>query len=210
MSRPRSRRNFAGAGSLVRLRKRAAKSYWTPVFVLGGFAAFVGIYSWFVGGVPLLTKIYNRGRADGSDARLQAFLTWWEQNGPFPITVGYDGGVRTLEKQQELYAKGRTTKGEPPYTAEKPLGSTVTDANSNVNSPHGHAAALDLYPVNALGKAMTNAADPETLAKFQTIGTTAKAMGFAWGGDWKRLDYPHIEIVGWANLPVVGQTTATV
>lgn len=153
-----------------------------------------------------MTRIYHRERASGVDLRLQDFLTQWERIGPFPIMVGQYGGVRTLVDQKYLYAKGRTIKGEPPYTTSQPLGQTVTDADSNSNSAHGHAGGLDVWPVNSLGQPQFTMTDPEVAARYARIGSFAKNMGLEWGGDWpaqgKRADYAHLQVTGWASLPL--------
>jgi hypothetical protein len=200
------------SGSLVRFRRKAARSWLVPVGVLGGAAAFLFLYKQLLGGIPLVTKIYHRERADGLDGRIGAFLDWWEQNGPFPIMVGVDGGLRTPEKQEELFARG------------------VTKAKTIETTPHGHAAAVDLWPVNELGRPQFKVGvfnlktrmwedrsdigkplDPEHLQRYQQIGQLAKAQGFEWGGDWFSFkDLPHIEINGWASLPLVPRGTAIV
>lgn len=193
---------------LVR-RKDLSKSIWVPIVAIGGFAAFLFLFKKVVGGIPLVTKVYHRTRADGVLPQLQNFLSWWEVKGAFPIMVGVDGGVRDLTDQARLYAKGRTTRGEPPYTAERPLGQTVTGADTNVNSAHGHAAALDLWPVDSLGRPQFNVNDPTIYVRYLTIGSLAKQHGLSWGGDWiSRKDYPHIEIVGWASLPVINSKSS--
>lgn len=191
---------------LTAIRRRAARSVWTPIGILAGLGASLFVFRQVYGGIPLVTRIYHRERADGVDARLQNFLTSWERIGPFPIMVGQYGGVRTLADQQYLYAKGRTIKGEAPYTPERPLGQTVTDADSNSNSAHGHSGALDIWPVSALGQPQFAMTDPEVAARYARIGSFAKSMGLEWGGDWpaqgKRADYAHIQVAAWASLPL--------
>jgi hypothetical protein len=198
---------------LATVRRRAARSVWTPVGVFAALGASLFLFRKVYGGIPLVTRIYHRDRANGVVPPLQDFLSHWERVGPFPIMVGVDGGVRTLVDQKRLYAKGRTTKGEPPYTATKPLGQTVTDADTNQNSAHGHAGALDIWPVDALGRPQFDLNDPVVKAKYERIGSFAKNLGLEWGGDWpligKRADYPHIQVSNWAALPVaLGPLTA--
>lgn len=181
-----------------------------PVAAIGGFVAFVYLFRRVYGGIPLMTKVYHRERARGVNPKLIAFLDWWEVHGPFPVMVGVDGGVRDMRDQKRLWAKGRTVSSGIDVTPERPLGRTVTNAETNVQSAHGHAAGLDLWPVNNLGRPQFNLKDPVILARYAEIGRLAKAQGLEWGGDWPepKTDRPHVQIRGWAALPVIVDKSA--
>lgn len=171
-------------------------------FVAGGLgAAAVSVMVWYLlfrrqqmeidmasvtgkpAGNPNGPRVQNRERAAGVLAPLQAFLDWWEVNGPFPILVAPDGGVRTdAAKQLSYYQKG------------------LSKADTLDKTPHGRAAALDLWPV---GFNPTVKLDDQPLikAKFVQMGSIAKSQfNLVWGGDWG-WDYPHVEIKTWRQLP---------
>lgn len=88
-------------------------------------------------------------------------------------------GLRTIAEQDALYAKGRTAKG-----------SIVTKAKGG-ESNHNYGLAVDLCPFTAAG-----AADWNNNSAFASIGAEAKAQGLEWGGDWKFVDKPHVQIAG--------------
>lgn len=90
---------------------------------------------------------------------------------PVRIVEGY----RSMERQAELYAQGRT----------KP-GNIVTNAKPG-ESFHNYGVAVDFV----FRKEGYNASD--TLWK--TLGTIGKKHGFKWGGDWSKFkDKPHLEM----------------
>lgn len=117
-------------------------------------------------------------------------------------------GVRTPERQRELYGQGRTAKelakvGLPPHLA-KPSARIVTwTLNSNhFKQADGFGHAVDLVPFPV---------DWESLVKFDAIAKAmfdaAKAENVAirWGADWdrdgkprerKESDSPHFELAG--------------
>lgn len=129
----------------------------------------------------------NRARLGGRlDPRLEAFLDWWESSGPFQITVGVDGGLRTDAALQEQLWKDKKS-----------------NARTLRQTPHGRGGAVDLwaYKPGTLRPAF-DTKDPETLARYHEIGAAGKAHGLVWGGDWTTLrDYPHLEVPDWESLP---------
>jgi len=109
------------------------------------------------------------------------------RNAPVDFTV--TEGVRTVERQQELYAQGRTK-----------LGIVVTNVDGvKTKSNHqpkadGYGYAVDLYPY------INGNVDVNAVKELKVIGAhilkTAKEMGVNvdWGGNWKMQDYPHFEL----------------
>lgn len=89
-------------------------------------------------------------------------------------------GVRTYEQQNAEYAKGRTAPGP-----------VVTNAPGGFSS-HNFGLAVDLAP-GVIGSSVWrpdwNWADWD----FQLVIASCKAVGLAWGGDWKTMkgDYDH-------------------
>lgn len=183
--------------------------------ILGGIGA--GFYLLFsdagVGGLPFVSKVFHRERADGVDPRIQAFLDDWNANGPFPIKIVF--GIRTLAQQQALWAEGRdpndpgtsatTSADYPPHKGNVVDPSAiVTEADSNVNSAHGHGGAIDAYPTDAAGLSAVTEYTSASAAQFQEYGRRAVAAGLVWGGNWATLkDYGHVETPDWQSLPVV-------
>lgn len=91
-------------------------------------------------------------------------------------------GVRSPERQRELYAQGRTKPG-------RKVTWTLMSNHFVQKSGYGHAVDLCPYPVDwndltkfaAIADAMTRAALME-------------GVRLAWGGDWKAPDRPHFEL----------------
>ena len=100
-----------------------------------------------------------------------------EQEGIY-IKVTED--VRTVQRQNELYAKGRTTSG-----------SIVTNAQgSDYKSYHQWGIAFDVC-INIKGSAY----DVDLLKR---IGELGKSIGLEWGGDWTSIvDMPHFQLAGY-------------
>ena len=108
-----------------------------------------------------------------------------------PVDFMVVEGFRTLARQQELYAQGRTTPGK-----------IVT---WTMNSKHLTGNAVDIAPVDATGKVLwedTQAFDQMAAAMF----AAAKELGIPirWGHDWDQdgiprergeTDGPHFELV---------------
>ena len=91
-------------------------------------------------------------------------------------------GLRTLERQKELYAKGRTKPGK-----------IVT---WTLNSEHLSGRAVDLAPLTP-----TRKIDWENIEAFKEIMRAMKQaakelnVAISCGGDWeKNRDYPHHEL----------------
>ena len=124
-------------------------------------------------------------RAYGVRPELLGFLDWWRIHGPFRITIGEHGGLRTSDTVQlALYLKG------------------ASDARTLRDTPHGRGAALDLYRVTRWTErgAVLEVALADHAA-FGAIGAAAKAYGLAWGGDWQKPDEPHVQLPDWRSLP---------
>ncbi|MCD1627041.1 M15 family metallopeptidase [Seohaeicola saemankumensis] len=85
-------------------------------------------------------------------------------------------GFRSNERQDELYAQGRTTPGI-----------VVTNARGG-ESAHNYGVAVDFVFRNEGYDA------PEEL--WQTLGSIGESAGFEWGGRWKTFpDKPHFEML---------------
>jgi peptidoglycan LD-endopeptidase CwlK len=84
-------------------------------------------------------------------------------------------GYRSKERQDELYAQGRTSAGN-----------IVTNAKGG-ESLHNFGVAVDCV--------FRREGYDAPKALWQTFGKIAKEEGFEWGGDWPNFkDYPHIQM----------------
>ena len=93
-------------------------------------------------------------------------------------------GVRSLERQRELYAKGRTAPGKVVTHVD---GSDPTKARHSPQADgYGHAVDLAFQ-----GEAPWAVSHPWPL-----LGAMARALGLRWGGDFKSLkgDLGHVEV----------------
>lgn len=82
-------------------------------------------------------------------------------------------GLRTFAEQDELFKK-------------RPK---VTNARGG-QSNHNYGLAVDLCPFKG-GQPDWNDGNA-----FNTIGREAKKLGLEWGGDWKFVDKPHVQLSG--------------
>lgn len=115
-------------------------------------------------------------------------------SGQWYVTCAY----RSKAEQRFLYSKGRSTPKlrEAGFTddeikAYRERGSTASGGRvTNVlDSKHCHGVACDVVPI-INGKIEYDApADVWAL-----VGSSAKAHGLVWGGDWKMRDMPHCEL----------------
>lgn len=108
------------------------------------------------------------------------------------ITVDIGETLRTVAEQDALYAQGRT----------KP-GNIVTNAKgSSYSSQHQWGIAFDFYlkmDVDGDGSVSDDAYNDST-GMFKKAAELAKALGLAWGGDWRSIvDKPHLYLPDWGS-----------
>jgi len=116
-------------------------------------------------------------------------------------------GATTDKEQAAIFAKGRTVKGEPPYTVDRPLGHPTTEAHSARETAHGvrryGACAVDVVAINEDGS-------PDwSPTRYRQLGELAKHCGFEWGGDFvsartgkPMADLGHVQVAHWRNIPI--------
>ena len=126
------------------------------------------------------------------NARYAQFLVHLRQNGfriaDAPTSIGWSivpgEGHRTPQRQAELYARGRITKG-PIVTNAKPG-----------QSPHNHSLARDLN-VYFCGKAITDGKHPI----WREIYKCASSAGLTTGLHWRNICDPgHVELPNWRKV----------
>lgn len=97
------------------------------------------------------------------------------------ITIIVVQGLRTIEEQDALYAKGRTTPGK-----------IVTNARGG-QSWHNYGCACDCAPLNPDGSIDWNASHPQ----WKAMEAAGMAVGLVSGANWVRfVDAPHFQLTG--------------
>ena len=125
---------------------------------------------------------------EGVHPTLVNLMTLSIKNSPIDFVVVH--GVRTVEEQQEHYAKGRTTSGPIATNCDG-----IIKKSEHQPKADGYSHAVDIYPV-VDGKVQVNDA-----AGLQRISEHIKAVArlngikVVWGGDWKIRDYPHFSVI---------------
>lgn len=94
-------------------------------------------------------------------------------------------GVRTTAQQVALYAKGRTAPGPIVTKADG-----IKTRSNHQAKPDGYGYAVDCAFV-VDGKPSWDARHP-----WQTYGSVASSLGLEWGGTWRFVDLPHVQLTG--------------
>lgn len=106
-----------------------------------------------------------------------------------PIDFTVTEGVRTVKRQQHLYAQGRNRPGMIVTYVDG-----VKKKSNHQLQADGYGYAVDIYPfIN--GKVEVCGANELELIAWH-IGKVAEKLGIPveWGGNWKFKDYPHFEL----------------
>ena len=103
------------------------------------------------------------------------------------LIIGIGECYRTVEEQDALYAKGRTSPGD-----------IVTYAKgSSYSSHHQWGTAFDFYRND--GKGAYNDSD----GFFSKVGEIGRKLGLEWGGNWiSPVDKPHFQLPYWGSTTV--------
>ncbi len=104
-----------------------------------------------------------------------------------PVEFTITEGLRTTERQQQLYAQGRTTKGAKVTNCD----GIVIKSNHQAKAD-GLGYAVDLYanPINVNDTTNIRIVADHIKRKAQKLD-----IAIVWGGDWNMKDYPHFEII---------------
>lgn len=98
--------------------------------------------------------------------------------------------LRTFKEQDDLYAKGRTTKGPK-----------VTNAKGG-DSYHNYGFAVDIVELldkdkngtfEAASWSPSLDADDDGIEDWMEVVRIFKSYGWEWGGDWRFTDKPHFQ-----------------
>ncbi|QHT48602.1 M15 family metallopeptidase [Bacillus sp. SB49] len=102
------------------------------------------------------------------------------------IDVVITEGHRTMERQDALYAQGRSEGG-----------SIVTSAKGG-ESYHNYGLAIDFALRTAEGDVVWDRVRDDNgngEPDWMEVVEEAKSLGFEWGGDWSNFkDYPHLQM----------------
>lgn len=127
----------------------------------------------------------------GVHPNLVKVMTEAIKNTPIDFTI--TEGLRTLERQQQLYAQGRTIPGT---IVTKRDGVKIKSNHQAKSDGFGHA--VDLYPYYNGSLQMLDKGVPDAQKKIAAhIKSVAEELniGIEWGGDWKSpYDPPHFEL----------------
>ncbi len=99
------------------------------------------------------------------------------------LEMAVTDGVRTTDQQQKLYAQGRTAPGNIVTNCD----GVTTKSNHQVKDD-GFGHAVDLVFLVG-GRPSWDKALP-----WHILGAMAQQQGLTWGGSWKFLDLPHVEL----------------
>ncbi|MFZ4452629.1 M15 family metallopeptidase [Salibacterium aidingense] len=112
----------------------------------------------------------------------QEFIEQTKEQG---IHVVITAGYRSVERQNDLYAQGRSEAGN-----------IVTHAKGG-ESYHNYGLAVDFAIKKDNGEITWNTeydGNDNGTPDWQEAADIAKAIGFEWGGDWERFqDYSHLQ-----------------
>lgn len=107
------------------------------------------------------------------------------------LSVGLFCGLRTVDQQNALFAKGRTVENPDGKSDEKPMGNIVTRARWG-QSWHNYGLAVDVVFKDAKGRWTWNKTEEE----WGDLGRVGEMFGMEWGGRWTMKDYPHFQMRG--------------
>ena len=142
----------------------------------------------------------DRLRLAGVHPRLVEAVTailWQMEAGGHPMFVVE--GLRTSERQQELYSHGRT----------KPHLQIITYKDGVLHKSN-HQAYADGYG-HAVDCAFQADSPFASAHPWAAYGALARGWGLVWGGDWAQFcDRPHIELPTAPPTNTLGSTPVTV
>ena len=113
------------------------------------------------------------------------------------LQVRLISGTRTFAQQDELFAQGRTKKG-----------SIVTNARGG-QSNHNFGIAWDVGIFTSSGQYIDGLSGSSKMpakavdAEYDKLGPVGKRDGLFWGGDWRKPDRPHYQMLDNDELPAI-------
>lgn len=126
-------------------------------------------------------------RLKGVNSILIDILISAHKTSPHRFEIPRDGGVRTTERQQELYSYGRTDKSKK----------IVTQADGiKKKSIHQSGNAFDIFILLPDGKTSWDKKLLTVTARhIQKVAKEEFNIDLTWGGDWTKFkDMPHFQL----------------
>lgn len=132
-------------------------------------------------------------RLVGVDPRLVAVVRRAVEKLPFNVLVVE--GLRSLERQKDLYAQGRTKPGRKV---------TWTMNSNHLKQANGFGAAVDLAPLNGAQIDWNDLKKFDAIAKAMFEAAEELGIRIRWGADWDQdgnprergeSDSPHFELM---------------
>lgn len=106
-----------------------------------------------------------------------------------PIDFTITEGVRTIKRQKQLYAQGRTKPGMIVTYVDG-----VRKKSNHQPKADGYGYAIDLYPYINGKVDVHGAKELELIAWHIRKIAEELEIPIQWGGNWKFKDYPHFEL----------------
>lgn len=126
----------------------------------------------------------SRQRLEGVNPVLIQIIEAAIITSPIDFGIPPDGGLRTTERQQELYAQGRTKAGKK---------ITWVDGVTK-KSKHQSGEAFDIYAyVNGAASWDANHYPP-IAAHVIEVARDQFGVDLEWGGEWVKQDLPHFQL----------------
>lgn len=123
-------------------------------------------------------------RLEGVNPKLVEIIKAGITDSPIDFGIPRDGGLRTAERQAELYAHGRDLPGRK-----------ITNADGKRRkSYHQSGNAFDIFAY-VDGKASWDETHLTMIAiHLKAVAKHGFDVELEWGGDWKFKDMPHFQI----------------
>lgn len=106
-----------------------------------------------------------------------------------PIDFTIVEGVRTVKRQQDLYAQGRTEPGQIVTNVDG-----ITTLSNHQPKIDGYGHAVDLYPYFNKSVQVNAVNELKIIAGHILSVSCQLGIKIEWGGNWKMRDYPHFEL----------------
>lgn len=133
---------------------------------------------------------------------VKELITKAEEGLPANLAIRIVQGLRTIEEQDALYAKGRTKVNRDGKSEKKPFGNIVTNAKGG-SSYHNYGLAIDFAILvdkdgngtyDELSWDIKKDNDKDGTADWLEVVKLFEAAGWSWGGRWASFkDYPHVQ-----------------
>lgn len=131
----------------------------------------------------------SRKRLEGVHPSLLLLIDYSIFDSPYDFGIPLYGGLRSVEDQQKLYAKGRTLKGKiVTYT------DGVKRKSNHQAKEDGYGHAFDIF-IYVNGKVTWNSKYYKIVADHIKNCAKELKINIEWGGDWTKFkDYPHFQL----------------